>query len=387
MLSERVRLADLLAAVSVATDLGMGQEPEKAIRACLVATALARRMGTRNRGLRRVRRCCATWCTATAHEEAHLGGDELAVRPAAGRADFGNPEAVALLLQMGRGTGIERVRYLVRALRLGKEGDQAILTAVCEVGARLAERLGLGPVSATACTSLEWGTARAPPGPRHRGHLPPRPACRGLPGRHLRPAGRPRGGRGGGPPPGGRLVRPGGSRGLRPVRCEHSQRDRPGTSGRRCWKPSRRRSRHRSGGPGRPGPGPCRHGRPRRRSCWATPARWPPCRSEPQWRSASTPRPSPTCGERRCCTTWAGWRSQPDLGEADHPQHHRVGTSASTPTRPSGSWPAPGSWSRWPGQRGCTTSDKTGPATTGEPPAPGCRPPPGSWPPPTPSRP
>ena len=43
--------------------------------------------------------------------------------------------------------------------------------------------------------------------------------------------------------------------------------------------------------------------------------------------------------------------------------------SASTPTRPSGSWPAPGSWSRWPGQQGCTTSDKTGPATTGEPPA------------------
>jgi hypothetical protein len=46
MLGDRVRLTDLLAAVSVATDLGMGQEPEKAIRACLVATALARRMGT-----------------------------------------------------------------------------------------------------------------------------------------------------------------------------------------------------------------------------------------------------------------------------------------------------------------------------------------------------
>lgn len=45
MRSGRVRLADLLAAVSVATDLGMGQEPEKAIRACLVATTLARRIG------------------------------------------------------------------------------------------------------------------------------------------------------------------------------------------------------------------------------------------------------------------------------------------------------------------------------------------------------
>ena len=149
MLCERVRLADLLAAVSVATDLGMGQEPEKAIRACLVATALARRMGTPEAEV------CDVYytallrhlgCTATAHEEAYLGGDELAVRPAAERADFGNPrEAFALLLQMGRGTGVDRVRYLVRALRAGKEGDQAILAAVCEVGARLAERLGLGP--------------------------------------------------------------------------------------------------------------------------------------------------------------------------------------------------------------------------------------------------
>jgi HD-GYP domain-containing protein (c-di-GMP phosphodiesterase class II) len=84
-------------------------------------------------------------CTATAHEEAWLGGDELVSRPAAERADFGNPrEGFILLLQLGRGTGVERVRYLARGLRSGKQGDQAILTALCEVGARLAERLGLG---------------------------------------------------------------------------------------------------------------------------------------------------------------------------------------------------------------------------------------------------
>jgi HD-GYP domain-containing protein (c-di-GMP phosphodiesterase class II)/DNA-binding CsgD family transcriptional regulator len=148
MRSERVRLADLLAAVSVATDLGMGQEPEKAIRACLVATALARRMGTGEAEVSDVYYTALLrhlGCTATAHEETYMGGDELGSRPAAERADFGNPrEAFALLLQMGRGTGVDRVRYLARALRAGKEGDQAILAAVCEVGARLAERLGLG---------------------------------------------------------------------------------------------------------------------------------------------------------------------------------------------------------------------------------------------------
>jgi HD-GYP domain-containing protein (c-di-GMP phosphodiesterase class II)/DNA-binding CsgD family transcriptional regulator len=149
MLGERVRLADLLAAVSVATDLGMGQEPEKAIRACLVATALARRMGTPEAEVADVYYTALLrhlGCTATAHEEAYLGGDELVSRPAAERTDFGNPrEGLVLLLQLGKGTGVDRVRYLARALRSGKKGDQAILTALCEVGARLAERLGLGP--------------------------------------------------------------------------------------------------------------------------------------------------------------------------------------------------------------------------------------------------
>jgi hypothetical protein len=84
MLSERVRLADLLAAVSVATDLGNGQEPEKAIRACLVATALARRMGTPEVEASDVDYTALLrhlGCTATAHEEVYLGGDELVSRP------------------------------------------------------------------------------------------------------------------------------------------------------------------------------------------------------------------------------------------------------------------------------------------------------------------
>jgi HD-GYP domain-containing protein (c-di-GMP phosphodiesterase class II)/DNA-binding CsgD family transcriptional regulator len=148
MRSERVRLADLLAAVSVATDLGMGQEPEKAIRACLVATALARRMGTAEADVSDVYYTALLrhlGCTATAHEEAYLGGDELGSRPAAERADFGDRrEAFALLVLTGKGTGTDRVRYLARALRLGSKGEKAILGAVCEVGARLAERLGLG---------------------------------------------------------------------------------------------------------------------------------------------------------------------------------------------------------------------------------------------------
>lgn len=42
MAPQELRLAELLAALSVATDLGMGQPPGKAIRSCVVAAGLAR---------------------------------------------------------------------------------------------------------------------------------------------------------------------------------------------------------------------------------------------------------------------------------------------------------------------------------------------------------
>lgn len=150
MPGEEGRLADLLAALSVATDMGTGQEPEKAIRACLVATALARRMGVAEPEVSDVYYTALLrhlGCTATAHEEAYLfGGDELASRPLGERTDFGNRrEAFALLLQTGRGAGVDRLRYLGRAVRAGKKADQMILGAICEVAARLADRMHLGP--------------------------------------------------------------------------------------------------------------------------------------------------------------------------------------------------------------------------------------------------
>lgn len=40
-----LRLADVLAVPSLVTDLGMASSPEAALRACLLATGLARRMG------------------------------------------------------------------------------------------------------------------------------------------------------------------------------------------------------------------------------------------------------------------------------------------------------------------------------------------------------
>ena len=81
--SDDLRLSDLLAALSVATDLGMGQPPEKAVRSCLLATGLGRAMGLSDAEVRDVYFASLMrhlGCTATASLEARLfGGDELSV--------------------------------------------------------------------------------------------------------------------------------------------------------------------------------------------------------------------------------------------------------------------------------------------------------------------
>jgi len=145
---EELRLADLLAALSVATDLGMGQEPEKAVRTCVVATHLARAMDLPDREVGDVFYTALlkhVGCTAPTHEAAYLFGDDLAGTPRAERTDAGSRrEALALMASVGKGTGAQRIRYLARTVAAGREGGRTISRSVCEVGARMAERLWLG---------------------------------------------------------------------------------------------------------------------------------------------------------------------------------------------------------------------------------------------------
>lgn len=148
MTAEDVRLAELLAALSVATDLGMDQEPEKAVRSCLLATHLARAMDLPERDVHDVYYCTLLQhlgCTAPAHELTHIMGDDLTASAQAERTDSRNPRELAgMLARVGEGTGAARPVHLARLLATGTQGMRQILRSVCEVGARLAERLGLG---------------------------------------------------------------------------------------------------------------------------------------------------------------------------------------------------------------------------------------------------
>lgn len=147
-MDEDLRLADLLAALSVATDLGMGQEPEKAIRSCLLATELARAADLPESQVRDVYYTALLvhlGCTAPAHEVTHVFGDDVGVFATAERTDdSGVRGTLAVLALVGRGTGVHRPQHVGRLLAAGKDGSTSVLRSVCEVGSRMAERLHLG---------------------------------------------------------------------------------------------------------------------------------------------------------------------------------------------------------------------------------------------------
>ncbi len=149
MASQQFRLADLLAALSVATDLGMGQPSEKAIRTCVLATGLTRAMGLSDGQVRDVYYASLLrplGCTATAALEARLyGGDELASRQEAEPVDFGSPrEMLGLLLGTGRGSGLRRPRMIASAVVGDIQHGKEIFRSICDAGSLLAGRLGLG---------------------------------------------------------------------------------------------------------------------------------------------------------------------------------------------------------------------------------------------------
>jgi HD-GYP domain-containing protein (c-di-GMP phosphodiesterase class II) len=143
------RLAEPLAALSVATDLARRRPPEEAVRACLAAMELAAALELTTR-----ERSTVYWttllrsvgCTATSHEYASLlGGDDVEVRALADRADMAVPgEALAFVAGLTAGAALPRrlgrgAAIAVRARAVAREGARAD----CEVAARMAERFGL----------------------------------------------------------------------------------------------------------------------------------------------------------------------------------------------------------------------------------------------------
>ena len=145
-----LRLAEFLAALSLATDLGMGQPLEQALRTCLIALALGERLGLSPEDLSDVYYVALLrflGCTADAHEFAEMvGGDDIAVRAAIAPVLGGSPSefASSVMPKIGAGQNpLVRAGLVVGMLRAGKERAREGIRAHCELSEHLAVRLGL----------------------------------------------------------------------------------------------------------------------------------------------------------------------------------------------------------------------------------------------------
>jgi HD-GYP domain-containing protein (c-di-GMP phosphodiesterase class II)/DNA-binding CsgD family transcriptional regulator len=151
-MAERLRLAELMAALSLATDLGMGQPLEQALRTCLIALALGDRLGLTKEELSEVFYVALLrflGCTADAHEFANLvGGDDIAVRRAIAPALGGSQGefAAKVIPRIGAGHGpVLRGRLVVGMMTSGPARAREGVRAHCEMGEILAKRLNLAP--------------------------------------------------------------------------------------------------------------------------------------------------------------------------------------------------------------------------------------------------
>ena len=145
----RLRLAELIAALSLAIDLGLGLPQEHVLRQCRIALGLADRAGVDDAERAAVYyTALLAWvgCTADSHELAAQFGDEIAFRADAHEVDLAGPPMMDFLL--GRvGTGQppqERERMAAELVATGGRAVAEAMTAHCMVASQIARRLGLG---------------------------------------------------------------------------------------------------------------------------------------------------------------------------------------------------------------------------------------------------
>ncbi|MGN8027584.1 HD domain-containing phosphohydrolase [Microbacterium sp. 22242] len=139
---------EMLAAVSVAIDLGLGQPAEHMMRAALLADRLAARLGLddEQRGTA-FQTTLLMWigCTADSQEYARWFGDDIAVRSASYLVDWsGLPFLRFLVEHVAQGRPLVQRATTLAALMIDSRGSLGtLLHSHCLSAALLAERLGL----------------------------------------------------------------------------------------------------------------------------------------------------------------------------------------------------------------------------------------------------
>ena len=141
--------AELLAALSLAIDLGLGLPAEHVLRSALMAGRVARLLGCDEQAqevAHSVTLVMWVGCHAESHEYSRWFGDDIAVRRDSYDVDWaGVPYAIFLLQNLGRGRTLpQRLKVAGSLLRDPRANLATMTRSHCSSAALLARRIGLG---------------------------------------------------------------------------------------------------------------------------------------------------------------------------------------------------------------------------------------------------
>ncbi len=145
-----VRLAELVSALSLATDLGLGQPQEHIIRQTLIAMRMAEleKLSEDERAaIFYVSLLAWVGCVADAHEMGKWFGDDMAIRADSYLVDMtGLPMMRFMIGHVAAGSSpIRRLTMIGRFLAGGSNEVRQSMVSHCETSGDLSLRLGLGP--------------------------------------------------------------------------------------------------------------------------------------------------------------------------------------------------------------------------------------------------
>jgi HD-GYP domain-containing protein (c-di-GMP phosphodiesterase class II) len=144
-----VRVAEVLAALSLATDIAMGQPMEHGLRTCLLTERLATSLELASDAVHDAYELALLrWvgCTAHAFELSGWFDDEISAHGRSATFDFGRPADVLVDLVRHAGAGRplpDRVRTVAGALAGGPGAVHDLFASSCEVAGRLAAQFQL----------------------------------------------------------------------------------------------------------------------------------------------------------------------------------------------------------------------------------------------------
>jgi HD-GYP domain-containing protein (c-di-GMP phosphodiesterase class II) len=170
-----IRRAEIIAALSLATDLAVGQPMENALRSCVLAMRLGEALGLRHRDLFAVYWSALlrhVGCNAESHSMAALFGDEIELNRKVALTDVGSasemmPLIFAMLRKANAGARpLAMVAAVVAGLASSKPVAAQAVSGHCEVAERLASRLGFDSEVITAVGQSEerWDGRGLPAG-------------------------------------------------------------------------------------------------------------------------------------------------------------------------------------------------------------------------------